>query len=167
MLGTMRYMSPEQASGRAVVLDQRTDIYSLGVTLYELFTLERAFPGITHEELLRQVAQDDPKPARAIDKTIPREMEIILAKTMAKDPADRYSSARLLADDLRRFMQEEPIPRPPAVGVGSNRQVDSPPSHAGPVGSDHPDPRHGRSARQHRVDRPRAKPHPRRLRPRI
>jgi hypothetical protein len=116
MVGTMRYMSPEQASGRAVVLDQRTDIYSLGVTLYELLTLERALPGVTHAQLLDQLAHYEPRPARSIDKTIPRELDIILAKAIAKDPADRYSSARALADDLRRFLQDEPIhARPPSA----------------------------------------------------
>jgi serine/threonine protein kinase len=116
LVGTMRYMSPEQASGRAVVLDQRTDIYSLGVTLYELLTLERALPGTTHAQLLDQLANYDPRPARSIDKTIPREMEIILAKSMAKDPADRYPSADLLAADLQRFLADEPIhARPPSL----------------------------------------------------
>jgi hypothetical protein len=116
MVGTMRYMSPEQASGRAVVLDQRTDIYSLGVTLYELLTLERALPGVTHAQLLDQLAHHEPRPARSIDKTIPRELDVILAKAMAKDPADRYPSARALADDLRRFLQDEPIhARPPSA----------------------------------------------------
>ena len=115
MVGTMRYMSPEQASGRAVVLDQRTDIYSLGVTLYELLTLQRALPGLTHAQLLDQLAHYEPRPARSIDKTIPRELDIILAKAIAKDPADRYPSARALADDLRRFLQDEPIQaRPPS-----------------------------------------------------
>jgi hypothetical protein len=116
MVGTMRYMSPEQASGRAVVLDQRTDIYSLGVTLYELLTLERALPGVTHAQLLDQLANHEPRPPRAIDKTVPRELDVILCKAMAKDPADRYPSARALAEDLQRFLQDEPIrARPPST----------------------------------------------------
>ena len=116
LVGTMRYMSPEQASGRAVVLDQRTDIYSLGVTLYELLTLERALPGVTHAQLLDQLANHEPRLARSVDKTIPRELEIILAKAISKDPADRYQSAQLLADDLRRFLVDEPIhARPPSA----------------------------------------------------
>ncbi len=108
-VGTLRYMSPEQASGRAVVLDQRTDIYSLGVTLYELLTLEPALPGKTHADLLRQLVDYQPRPPRAIDRTIPPELDTIISKAMAKDPADRYTSAAALAEDLRRFLRDEPI----------------------------------------------------------
>jgi hypothetical protein len=116
LLGTFRYMSPEQASGRAVVLDQRTDIYSLGVTLYELLTLERALPGTTREQLLHQIGSVDPKPLRAIDRTIPAELDTIIFKAIAKDPADRYPSARAFADDLGRFLRDEPIhARPPSA----------------------------------------------------
>ena len=116
LIGTLRYMSPEQAAGRGAVLDQRTDIYSLGVTLYELLTLQRAFPGTTHEELLHQITHVDPPPARSIDRTIPRELEIILGKAMAKEPSERYASARQFADDLQRFLKDEPIlARPPSV----------------------------------------------------
>ena len=116
LLGTLRYMSPEQASGRAVVLDQRTDIYSLGVTLYELLTLQPAYTGRTSEALLHQLAHDEPILPRSIDRTIPRELEVILCKAMAKDPADRYPSAGALADDLRRFLHDEPIQaRPPSA----------------------------------------------------
>ncbi|MDB5356784.1 MAG: serine/threonine protein kinase [Phycisphaerales bacterium] len=116
MVGTYRYMSPEQASGRAVVLDQRTDIYSLGVTLYELLTLERALQGQTREELLRELESVDPRPPRAIDKAIPPELQTILSKAAAKEPGDRYPTARALADDLGRFLRDEPIrARPPSV----------------------------------------------------
>jgi hypothetical protein len=109
-------MSPEQASGRAVVLDQRTDIYSLGVTLYELLTLERAVPGETRDQLLHQISNVDPRPPRAVDKTIPQELDTILMKSMAKDPTDRYTSAGAMADDLRRYLQDEPIlARPPSA----------------------------------------------------
>ena len=107
--GTLRYMSPEQAGGEALVLDQRTDIYSLGVTLYELLTLERAVPGDTREQLLNRLQNEDPRPARQVDSAIPKELETILMTAYAKDPADRYPTAGLLAEDLRRFLADQPI----------------------------------------------------------
>lgn len=116
LVGTLRYMSPEQASGRAVVLDQRTDIYSLGLTFYELFTLERAIPGENREQLLRHISTHEPRSPRSIDRSMPPELETILAKATAKDAAERYPTARALAEDLRRFLQDEPIlARPPSL----------------------------------------------------
>jgi hypothetical protein len=116
LVGTIRYMSPEQASGRGAVLDQRTDIYSLGVTLYELLTLERALPGETREQLLHQITHVDPKPPRVIDRSVPIELQTILEKAAAKDPADRYRSAKAMAEDLERFLHDEPIlAKPPGV----------------------------------------------------
>jgi serine/threonine protein kinase len=116
MLGTLRYMSPEQSNRKAAVLDQRTDVYSLGVTLYELLTLERALSGETREQLLYQIDYVDPKPARSIDRAIPIELETILNKAMAKDAGERYPTARAMADDLRRFLANEPIlARPPSL----------------------------------------------------
>jgi hypothetical protein len=116
LLGTLRYMSPEQASGRAVVLDQRTDVYSLGLTLYELLTLERAMPGESREQILRQIGSHEPRPPRSIDRTVPPELETILLKAIAKEPADRYPTAFALAEDLRRFLRDEPIlAQPPSL----------------------------------------------------
>ena len=109
LVGTIAYMSPEQASGKAVVLDQRTDIYSLGITLYELLTLQRAFPAKNREALLQQVSAMDPRSPRLIDKRIPRELETILEKATAKDPAERYQTAQEFAADLDRFLRDEPI----------------------------------------------------------
>ena len=116
LLGTLRYMSPEQAAGKAVVLDQRTDVYSLAITLYELLTLERALPGETRGELLHQIGSVDPRSPRSIDKNIPPELETIIMKAAAKEPPDRYASAGAMADDLRRFLHDEPIlARPPSL----------------------------------------------------
>jgi serine/threonine protein kinase/Tfp pilus assembly protein PilF len=109
LVGTLRYMSPEQALAKQVVVDYRTDVYSLGATLYELLTLEPAFGGCDRQELLRQIAFEEPKPPRRINKAIPAELETIIQKAMEKDPADRYATAKELAEDLRRFLADEPI----------------------------------------------------------
>jgi eukaryotic-like serine/threonine-protein kinase len=115
MLGTLRYMSPEQASGRAAVLDQRTDIYSLGATLYELLSLERAVGGESREEVLAH-PDGEARPLRAADRSAPVELQTILAKAMAGDPGERYATARAMADDLQRFLADKPIlARPPSA----------------------------------------------------
>lgn len=107
--GTIRYMSPEQATGKRVLLDHRTDIYSLGITLYELLTLEPAFDDSDGRVLVRQLAIAEPRSPRAIDPNIPVDLETILLKATAKAPADRYSTAQALADDLQRFLDNQPI----------------------------------------------------------
>jgi tetratricopeptide (TPR) repeat protein/serine/threonine protein kinase len=109
VVGTLRYMSPEQALGKRLLVDHRTDIYSLGVTLYEFLTLEPAFPGSDREEVLRQIASEEPRPPRRINKAIPAELETIVLKAMGKSPAERYATAQELADDLRRFLDDKPI----------------------------------------------------------
>ena len=109
MVGTLRYMSPEQAQARRGVVDQRTDIYSLGVTLYELLTLQPAFDGRDHQELLRQIALDEPPSPRRLNSAIPSDLETIVLKAMAKDPASRYATALELAADLQRFIDDQPI----------------------------------------------------------
>jgi tetratricopeptide (TPR) repeat protein len=117
LVGTLRYMSPEQALAKRVVVDHRTDIYSLGATLYELLTLEPAFAGSDRQELLRQIAFEEPAPPRRISKAIPAELETIALKALEKNPAERYATARDLADDLRRFLKDEPIRARPAGAV--------------------------------------------------
>jgi serine/threonine protein kinase len=109
LVGTLRYMSPEQALAKRVLVDHRTDIYSLGVTLYELLTLEPVFPGKDRQELLHQIASEDPKPLRRLNKAIPAELEIIVLKALDKNPDDRYATAQELAADLERFLKDEPI----------------------------------------------------------
>jgi tetratricopeptide (TPR) repeat protein len=109
LIGTVRYMSPEQALANRVLIDHRTDIYSLGVTLYELLTLRPAFAGKDRQELLRQITFEEPSRPRRLNRAIPPELETIVLKAMEKNPADRYATARDLADDLRRWLEDKPI----------------------------------------------------------
>jgi eukaryotic-like serine/threonine-protein kinase len=109
LLGTLRYMSPEQALAKRGYLDHRTDIYSLGATLYELVTLRPAIDGQDRQEVLRKIAQDEPTPPRRLNPAIPRELETVLLKAMNKEPESRYATARELAGDLERFLENKPI----------------------------------------------------------
>jgi tetratricopeptide (TPR) repeat protein len=102
-------MSPEQVLARRDVLDHRADVYLLGVTLYELATLEPAFSGRDRAELLRQIAAEEPRAPRRVNRAVPVELETIILKAMEKAPGDRYQTARDLADDLDRFLKDEPI----------------------------------------------------------
>ncbi len=108
LLGTVRYMSPEQAAGRRGLVDQRTDLYSLGLTLYEMLALEPAFKG-ERGEILRQIETVEPTSLRQLDPRIPRDLATIVEKAIQKLPADRYHSARALADDLECFQTGRPI----------------------------------------------------------
>ncbi len=109
LVGTLRYMSPEQALARPGGVDHRTDVYSLGITLYELLTLEPAFPGRDRQELLRQIAFEEPRPPRRLNAALPEELETIVLKAVGKEPAERYGTAQELADDLARYLRDEPI----------------------------------------------------------
>ena len=92
LLGTLHYMSPEQAAGKRTILDHRTDIYSLGVTLYEALTLRPAFPGTDRQELLRQIAELEPPLPGRVNRDIPSDLETIVLKSMAKEPEGRYGA---------------------------------------------------------------------------
>jgi serine/threonine protein kinase/tetratricopeptide (TPR) repeat protein len=109
VLGTLRYMSPEQALGRRGLVDHRSDIYSLGVTLYETLTLRPAIGGSDRQEILRRIAFEEPAGPRRHNPAIPRELETIVLKAMSKEPEGRYATAQGLADDLGRFLEHRPI----------------------------------------------------------
>ncbi len=91
------------------MVDHRSDVYALGATLYELLTLRPIFEGRDRKELLRQIAEDDPRPPRAAVASIPAELETIVLKALRKEPSERYRSAQELADDLQRFLDNRPI----------------------------------------------------------
>jgi serine/threonine protein kinase len=109
VLGTLRYMSPEQALAKHGLVDHRTDVYSLGVTLYELLTGRPAVNGKDREEILNAITLHEPRHPRALDAAIPQDLETIILRSLEKNPADRYAAAREMADDLRRFLEDKPI----------------------------------------------------------
>ncbi len=106
IVGTVRYMAPERFDGRS---EPRGDVYSLGVTLYELLTLHPLFGESNHEKLIERVVHEEPVPPRQLDRRIPRDLDTIVQKAMAKEPEARYASAAALAEDLRRFLANEPV----------------------------------------------------------
>jgi tetratricopeptide (TPR) repeat protein len=103
-VGTPAYMSPEQITAGRIPVDHRTDIYSLGATLYEILTLRPPFAADGRDKLLALVIQKDPPPPRSVDAKIPRDLDTICLKCLEKDPDRRYATAKELADDLRRYV---------------------------------------------------------------
>jgi tetratricopeptide (TPR) repeat protein len=124
LIGTLRYMSPEQALAKHGLVDHRTDIYSLGATLYELLTLKPAVAGNDKAEILKAIAWDEPTPLRKHDKLIPAELETITLKCLAKVPGERYATAGEVAEDLRRWLGDRAImARPPTMLDRAGRWV--------------------------------------------
>lgn len=109
ILGTPSYMAPEQAEGKKDEIGPRTDIYALGAILYELLAGRPPFLGSTPLESLRQVVNNEPVPPSQCKATTPRDLEAICLKCLEKAPAHRYANAMLLADDLRRFLNGQPV----------------------------------------------------------
>ncbi|WP_152052079.1 serine/threonine-protein kinase [Tautonia marina] len=106
LVGTFRYMSPEQAvAGRGIPVDHRTDLYSLGATLYELLTLRPPFDDADGRVALSRISEETPPSIRKLNPAVPIDLETVVLKAMAKDPNDRYATAAELADDLRRFLE--------------------------------------------------------------
>jgi eukaryotic-like serine/threonine-protein kinase len=102
-VGTPAYMSPEQVTAGRTPLDHRTDIYSLGATLYELLTLQRPFEGKQRDQVLAQIIHKEPRAPRKLNKKVPVDLETICLKALEKDPDRRYQTGGAMAEDLRRF----------------------------------------------------------------
>ncbi len=116
LAGTPYYMSPEQASGQLTTVDHRTDVFSLGATLYECLTLRRPFEGDTSQQVLEQVISAEPPDPQKLRSRVPWELSVICSKSLEKRPEARFSSMGKLAADLRRWLANEPITaRPPGM----------------------------------------------------
>src|SRR5262245_20890286 len=103
-VGTPAYTSPEQIASGRIPLDRRTDVYSLGATLYELLTLQPPFTGRQRDQVLAQIVQKEPRPPRKVNNNVPVDLETICLEAMDKDPDRRYQTAGQMADDLRRYV---------------------------------------------------------------
>ncbi|MFN8010350.1 MAG: protein kinase [Holophagaceae bacterium] len=109
VMGTVVYMSPEQARGETETMDRRADVYSLGASLYELLTGLPPYGAAEGMEALRKIIYEEPLPPRRRNPEVPRDLETIVLKCLEKDPARRYDTARALGDDLQRWLEGEPI----------------------------------------------------------
>jgi eukaryotic-like serine/threonine-protein kinase len=106
IVGTIRYMAQERFQGKC---DARSDIYALGLTLYEMVALRPAFEQTARQALIRQVIEEEPPRLRKLDPSIPRDLEMVIQKAIAREPASRYATAGALAEDLSRFLDDKPV----------------------------------------------------------
>lgn len=115
--GTYSYMSPEQVRGAGASVDHRTDVFSLGVVLYELLTSRRPFEGDTVHQVTRQILEEDPPPPHRVRSRVPRDLSTICLRCLEKNPDRRYATMAELAEDLERFLAHEPIHARPPSGL--------------------------------------------------
>src|SRR5262249_7172057 len=127
--GTPAYTSPEQAGGEGHRVDGRSDVFSLGVVLYELLVGRAPFRADSPAELLEQVANHEPRPLRQLDEGIPKELERICLKALSKRASERYLTARDMADDLRHFLAGQASPSPGRIAPSA-----TPTAGAAPAG---------------------------------
>ena len=106
LLGTLRYMAPERFQGQA---DRRSDVFSLGLTLYEMVTLHPAFECAERAQLIERMLHSDPPTPRQVDRSIPRDLETVILKAIAREPGRRYQTAGEMAADLQRFLSDRPV----------------------------------------------------------
>ncbi|UCG32382.1 MAG: protein kinase [Phycisphaerales bacterium] len=109
LVGSYRYMSPEQVGAKRIHVDARSDVYSLGATLYELLTFQPAFGGVDQSDLLSEILFKEPTPPRKVVPSVPTDLQTICLKAMEKSPGERYRTAQEMADDLNRYLQDMAI----------------------------------------------------------
>lgn len=109
VVGTPFYMAPEQAQGRHERMDRRTDVYGLGATFYHLLTNQTPFAGTSGIDVLMKVLKEDPIPVRKLNPAAPYDLEVVVMKCLEKEPARRYDSARAVAEEIRRYLNGDPI----------------------------------------------------------
>lgn len=107
--GTPQFIAPERLLSSTATYDRRSDVYRLGVTIFQVLTGSLPYPGLPTVEVLRQAASEDPVPPRSVDAELPAEIEAIILRAMARDPSERYSSARAVAEDLQRYLDGEVV----------------------------------------------------------